>query len=79
MTQSVKITWNESAIRRLAEEAGQKAMEVAQTHASQIRCLDHADIVRVLERDPRTGAFRLQACCEAAKRTALEAIERAFS
>lgn len=79
MTRNVKLTWNKSAMRRVAEEAGRKAMEIAQTAASQIRCLDHGDIVRVVDRNPRTGEFKLQACCEPARRTALEAIQRAFS
>jgi hypothetical protein len=78
MTASIKITWNKSAMRRVAEEAGRKAMEIAQAAASETRCLDHGEIVRVLDHNPRTGEFKLWACCGPAKRTAIEGIQRAF-
>ena len=78
MKPRVTIKWNDRSLSKVAEEAGRRAMEIASEAASQVRCLDHGEIVRVLDRDPKTGGFKLRACCEPAKRTALEAIEGAF-
>lgn len=52
MKASIKITWNKSAMRRVAEEAGRKAMEIAQAAASETRRLDHGEIVRALDHNP---------------------------
>lgn len=79
MTSNVTIKWNNAALRKTVEEAGREAMRIAGEAASGIRCLDHGDIVRVVERDPTTGEFKLAACCEPAKIVAMEAIRRAFA
>ncbi len=75
----MKITWDERALKRMAEEAARTAMEVARKAASQVHCFDHGESVHVIDRDPRTGGFRLQACCEPAKMAALESIKRALN
>lgn len=79
MPSNVTIKWNNAALRRTLEESGREAMQIADEAASSIRCFDHGDIVRVVDRDSRTGEFKLVACCEPAKIIALEAIGRAFA
>ncbi len=79
MQQRIKITWNQQVIQKIAEESGKKGMDVAREAASQIRCLDHGEVVRVIDRDAQTGDFKVQVCCEAAKKAEIEAIQRAFS
>lgn len=75
---SVTIKWDQNAVRRVAEEAGRRAMDVARRAASSARCPDHHKAPNVTGTNPRTGEFTIEACCEKGKKAAIDVISRAL-
>src|SRR5688572_16790743 len=60
MGSNVKITWDEGAIKRLTEDATRGAMNAASSAASRVRCSEHGETVKIIDRNPRTGEFKLE-------------------
>jgi len=76
MGSGVTLKWDHRAIKKLTEEVSRKAMGAARFAATAVRCPVHGERVRSVERNPRTGDFTIEACCEVAVKAAEQAISR---
>jgi hypothetical protein len=70
------ISWDQNAIRKLTEEAGKKATDLAERAVSGARCPEHHKAPKITGRNSRTGEFTIEACCEEGKKAAMDGISR---
>lgn len=78
---SVSFNWNprefERELKKAVEDEVRKGMDVARSAVVHARCPDHGPM-EIKNRDPRTGEFEIEACCEAGAKAAERAIARAL-
>ena len=72
------VNWDRNAIQKLTDEVTKNVMDTARRAASAARCPEHHKPARIINRNPRTGEFTIEACCETGKKKATDAVSKAL-
>jgi hypothetical protein len=72
------VNWDRNAIQQLTDEVSKNVMDTARRAASGASCPVHHKSARIINRNPRTGEFTIDACCETGKKTATDAVSKAL-